>query len=49
MDYDGPRDKDGIVDWLAQKTDPNWKPPQSEVRGERDRGMGSRCQTCYAY
>lgn len=31
LDYDGPRDKEGIVDWLAQKTDVNYKPPVSEV------------------
>lgn len=31
MDYDGPRDAEGIVEWVSQKADPNYKPPPSEV------------------
>lgn len=30
-DYDGPRDADGIVQWIREKTDPNFKPPPSDV------------------
>lgn len=30
-DYDGPREADGIVDWVRQKADPNYKPPPEAV------------------
>jgi len=30
-DYDGGRDAEAIVEWLNQKTDPNYKPPPEEV------------------
>ncbi|VDM39184.1 unnamed protein product [Toxocara canis] len=31
IDYDGPRDADGIVQWVSERTDPNYKPPPEEV------------------
>ncbi|VDK55701.1 unnamed protein product [Anisakis simplex] len=37
VDYDGPRDADGmskcicIVQWVSEKSDPNYKPPPSDV------------------
>lgn len=31
IDYDGPRDSAGIVEWVKKKIDPNYKPPPEEV------------------
>uniref|UniRef100_F1L1D5 Protein disulfide-isomerase n=1 Tax=Ascaris suum TaxID=6253 RepID=F1L1D5_ASCSU len=31
IDYDGPRDADGIVQWVSERIDPNYKPPPEEV------------------
>lgn len=31
MDFDGARDEEGIVQWLEEKTDPDYKPPPSAV------------------
>uniref|UniRef100_A0A914LUP9 Protein disulfide-isomerase n=1 Tax=Meloidogyne incognita TaxID=6306 RepID=A0A914LUP9_MELIC len=31
IDYDGDRDAQGIVKWLKEKTDPDYKPPPEEV------------------
>jgi len=31
QDYDGPRDADGIVAYMSEKADPNWKPPPEAV------------------
>ncbi|XP_074659107.1 putative protein disulfide-isomerase A4 isoform X2 [Tubulanus polymorphus] len=31
LDYDGPRDKDGIVKYMKERADPNWKPPPDAV------------------
>ncbi|CAD5214912.1 unnamed protein product [Bursaphelenchus okinawaensis] len=31
IDYDGQRDAESIVQWVQQKTDPNYKPPPEEV------------------
>uniref|UniRef100_A0A7E5A0H4 Protein disulfide-isomerase n=1 Tax=Panagrellus redivivus TaxID=6233 RepID=A0A7E5A0H4_PANRE len=31
IDYDGARDADAIVEWIKEKTDPNYKPPPEEV------------------
>ncbi|KAH3795949.1 probable protein disulfide-isomerase A4 [Dreissena polymorpha] len=30
-EYDGPREADGIVKWVSEKTDPNYKPPPEAV------------------
>lgn len=30
-DYDGPRDKEGIVNYMKEKSDPNYKPPPEAV------------------
>lgn len=30
-DYDGPRDEEGIVNYMKQQADPNWKPPPEAV------------------
>ncbi|XP_065053857.1 protein disulfide-isomerase A4-like [Rhopilema esculentum] len=30
-DYDGPREEDGIVNYMKEQSDPNWKPPPEEV------------------
>ncbi|KAH7731879.1 protein disulfide-isomerase A4 [Aphelenchoides avenae] len=30
-DYDGGREADSIVEWIQQRTDPNYKPPPEEV------------------
>uniref|UniRef100_A0AC34Q5G3 Protein disulfide-isomerase n=2 Tax=Panagrolaimus sp. JU765 TaxID=591449 RepID=A0AC34Q5G3_9BILA len=32
IDYDGGRDSDAIVQWIKEKTDPNYKPPPEEVK-----------------
>lgn len=31
IEYDGPREVDGIVDWVKEKADPNYKPPPETV------------------
>uniref|UniRef100_A0A914WED8 Protein disulfide-isomerase n=1 Tax=Plectus sambesii TaxID=2011161 RepID=A0A914WED8_9BILA len=31
-EYDGPREADGIIDWVAQRTDPNYKPEPEAVK-----------------
>lgn len=31
LEYDGPRDADGIVTWVSEKADPNYKPPPETV------------------
>lgn len=31
LDYDGPRDTDGIVNYALERSDPNWKPPPEAV------------------
>lgn len=31
IDYDGPRDADGIVNYMKERADPNWKPPPEAV------------------
>jgi len=31
IDYEGARDKDGIIEKMAALSDPNWEPPKSEV------------------
>lgn len=30
-EYDGPRTAQGIVDWMKERADPNWKPPPETV------------------
>ena len=31
FDYDGPREEDGIVEYMTSRADPNWKPPPEAV------------------
>jgi len=31
MEYDGPRTSQGIIDYMREKADPNWKPPPESV------------------
>ncbi|XP_045168058.2 protein disulfide-isomerase A4-like [Mercenaria mercenaria] len=31
IEYDGPRDAEGIVTWVSEKADPNYKPPPETV------------------
>ncbi|KAE9555366.1 hypothetical protein FO519_001448 [Halicephalobus sp. NKZ332] len=32
IEYDGGRDSDSLVQWIKEKTDPNYKPPPEEVK-----------------
>ena len=31
LDYDGPRDAEGIISFMKERADPNWKPPPEAV------------------